>query len=377
MVGLAQKEATMGLPAVSLSRSKQSRRSKKTPSTKSSSVGCVESSVSTSTNAIDGDHATGHGYSSVDTHRRGGTRWSASMKDVADQLHSLRHSEPRNLKSCMKVATLQESLDNIEDEQCKKAGENENPRHKKPHGVDNRLLLLQPMKSMRTNLTRKVSSKKGTELLLLDAATEDDTHLPATTRPSLRNVLSGLGRVSRRNIGSKGDYDIPKRMPAQDGAETGADAVINEDRETKVNFTKLHFRQYTIRAGSNPGVSRGGAAIELGWQYEDTPPQSIHEYEEAREPRKELKEMKLSRAERERRLLDSGVSLKEIQKSTKRVNQAKAQRKQTLEDMGRMRQEYKKELLRDRFRRFFRLEKSESLREDELWDEANRETLAS
>ena len=124
-------------------------------------------------------------------------------------------------------------------------------------------------------------------------------------------------------------------------------------------------------------MSKGGAAIELGWQYKDTPPQSLHEYEEAREPRKELKEMKLSRAERERRLLDSGVSLKEIQKSTKRVNQAKAQRKQTLEDMGRMRQEYKKELLRGRFRRLFRLEKSESAREDELWDEANRETLAS
>ena len=374
---LLKTKRTMGLPTASLRRSKQVKRSKKSPSTKSPSAGGVESSVSLSANAIDGDHADGHGVSS-DTHRRGGTRWSASMKDVADQLHSLRQSEPHNLKSCMKVATLQESLDTIRDE-CKKAGEDENP-HKKTPGTGNRLSLLQPMKSMRNNLTRRVSSRKGTELLLLDAATEDDTHLPPT---SLRNVLSGLGRVSRQNFGSNGDddpkSDSPKRMPAQDKVSAGDDAgaAISVDRETKVNFTKLHFRQYTIRAGANPGVSKGGAAIELGWQYEDTPPQSIHEYEEAREPRKHLKEMKLSRAERERRLLDSGVSLKEIHKSTKRVNQAKQQRKQTLEDMGRMRQEYKKELLRDRFRRFFRLEKSESVREDELWDEANRETLAS
>lgn len=367
----------MGLPTASLRRSRQTKRSKKSPSAKSPSAGGVESSVSLSANAIDGDHADGHGVS-VDTRRRGGTRWSASMKDVADQLHSLRHSEPHNLKSCMKVATLQESLDTIRDE-CKKAGEDENP-HKKTPGTGNRLSLLQPMKSMRNNLTRRVSSRKGTELLLLDAATEDDTHLP----PSLRNVLSGLGRVSRRNFGSNGDddskSDSPKRMPAQDKVSAGDDAagaMISVDRETKVKFTELRFRQHTTLAGANPGVSKGGAAIELGWHYEDASPQSIHEYEEARAPRKELKEMKLSRAERERRLLDSGVSLKEIHKSTKRVNQAKQQRKQTLEDMGRMRQEYKKELLRDRFRRFFRLEKSESVREDELWDKANRETLAS
>ena len=206
----------MGLPMASLRRSKQPRStgSKKPPSTKSPSVGGVESSVSSSANAIDGDHADGHGYSSVDTHRRGGTRWSTSMKDVADQLHSLRHSEPRNLKGCMKVATLQESLDSVQDD-CKNADEDENP-HKKT-----RLSLLQPMKSMRNNLTRRVSSRKGTELLLLDAATEDDTHLPPTSRPSLRNVLSGLGRVSRRNIGD----DSPKRMPAQDKAKHGDNAV--------------------------------------------------------------------------------------------------------------------------------------------------------
>ena len=357
----------MGLPTASLRRSKQPKSSK-ISSTKPSSAGGVEKSVSASSNAIDGDHASGHGYgySSVDTHRRGATKWSASMKDVANQLHSLRRSEPRNLKSCMKVATLQESLDAIQDE-CKRAEGDENP-HKKNPGIGN----LQPMKSMRNNLTRRFSSRKGTELLLLDAATEDDTHLPPT-RPSLRNVLSGLGRVSRRNIGD----DSPKRMPAQDKPKNGANAVINEDRETKVSFTELRLRQYAIRAGVNPEVSRGGAAIELGWQYEDTPPQSINEYEESRGPRKQLKEMKLSRAERERRLLDSGVSRKEIHKSTKRVTLAKQQRKQTLEDIGRMRQEYRKELLRDRFRRFFRLEKSESAREDELWDEANRETLAS
>lgn len=347
----------MGLPTASLRRSKQPKSSKISPSTKSSSPGGVEKSVSASTNAIDGDHADGHRYSSVDTHRRGAGKWSASMKDVADQLHPLRHSEPRNLKSCMKIATLQESLDTIQDK-LKRAGEDENP--------------CKTLQGMRNNLTRRFSSRKGTGLLLLDAATEDDTHLPPT-RPSLRNVLSGLGRVSRRNIGD----DSPERMPAQDKPKTGANAVINEDRETKVSFTELRLRQYAIRAGVNPEVSRGGAAIELDWQYEDTPPQSINEYEEARKPRKQLKEMKLSRAERERRLLDSGVSRKEIHKSTKRVTLAKQQRKQTLEDIGRMRQEYRKELLRDRFRRFFRLKKSESAREDELWDEANRETLAS
>ena len=294
--------------------------------------------------------------------RRGATRWSATVSELAGQLHSVRRDqrEPRNLKSCLRVATLQESLDSArknDDAAAASAAAAAAAAAAQRRACNNK----QANKSI--GGARRLSLLVGSRRSMLALATRDKN-------TTCSNANANANRAATVN-------DADNKDNCQTKEEEEEEEVTSKP---KVGFAELHSRQYAIQAGYNPGVSRGGAAIELGWRYQDMDPRSLDEHEAHRSrqgPRKKLREMKLDRAERERRLLDSGVSRKEIQKSTKRINQARVQRRKTLEGMseGRLRQQYKREVRVGRFKTWLGLEKTYDAREDELWDEANRKTM--
>jgi len=142
-----------------------------------------------------------------------------------------------------------------------------------------------------------------------------------------------------------------------------------DDNSKNVGFGEIIVREYEVDAGDAPGVS-GGVAVSIGWQYSSETEIGINQWEEQRGPRREMHEMKLTREERETRLLSSGLTRSEINKMRKRNNVAEKRRKKTLATMKYSHVHEALEKVKRKSKAVFRGSMSDQEEEDDLWTNA-------
>mmetsp|Transcript_21242 Transcript_21242/g.46302 ORF Transcript_21242/g.46302 Transcript_21242/m.46302 type:complete len:402 (-) Transcript_21242:146-1351(-) len=295
--------------------------------------------------------------------RRHANRWSATVS--SSQLYPVSHAVPHNLRSCMKVHTLEDSLASV---------------GRKRYGGGSRLKHL-----LRRTVVNGGGSRRGGG---------DGGGLRASSaRNVLRNSHHPASSAAPTNGGDDdgggggGGADSTRAATARTAntaapttAATATNATTNNinnntNKKKTVTFTTIQFREYEVQPGVNPGATQHGAVIELGWNFIQTPHQSLANYEHSRPPRKRMVELVLLGWEREQRLLESGCSPKEIRASTKSVRMAQKKRQRTLKKMKYWRKHVRREEQRVHVRTMLRMEKRYSQQEDELWSRANDSTL--
>lgn len=98
---------------------------------------------------------------------------------------------------------------------------------------------------------------------------------------------------------------------------------------TSVTFDKVCVRQYPVKLGDNPAVTRG-APLTIDWDPLCHVEYPMEDYEKARSPRRSGNVRALSFKERELILERCGITGKEIRKVLASVNNARAQRHKTV-----------------------------------------------
>lgn len=235
--------------------------------------------------------------------------------------------EARTVKSIMKVHSLEDSLHS-----CKEKNKT-SPRSK-------------TRRSIRFKSVRAPSLRHGS------ATSHVSSLIQSIIHPGLHRDASGPG--SERT------------------AKPDEDSESAKARSSKhVSFSSVHIRNFKSDVGDNPGVS-SGPALSIGWEYTQEPTVDFEVWEAKRGPRLKMKEMALSRREREERLRASGIKTSELARMTKSVNVAKKKRKRTLEMMSKHhRIEEAMENVSFRLKKIVGMRKNDEDEEDELWTKAN------
>mmetsp|Transcript_15906 Transcript_15906/g.33270 ORF Transcript_15906/g.33270 Transcript_15906/m.33270 type:complete len:316 (-) Transcript_15906:304-1251(-) len=99
-----------------------------------------------------------------------------------------------------------------------------------------------------------------------------------------------------------------------------------------VKFSDVTIREFDLTASDNPAV-RGGAAIELGWKYNILNPTTLEEFESIRSTQRSpdfAKDKRLTRHERQRILREFGFTNKDIQEAAKRATIIRNKRKRSI-----------------------------------------------
>lgn len=101
--------------------------------------------------------------------------------------------------------------------------------------------------------------------------------------------------------------------------------------QQSTSFSTVEIRQYPITLSNNPGGGQG-PPICLDWRHDEEKTQVIglDDYEEERPPRRDEIEMYMPEYLRRWRLLERGVSMKEMRKATKDANCVRQQRKASI-----------------------------------------------
>ena len=96
------------------------------------------------------------------------------------------------------------------------------------------------------------------------------------------------------------------------------------------SFSTIQIREYPITLGNNPGGVEG-PPITLDWVHDEEKTQLIplEEYEENRPQRRNECELYMPEYLRRWRLLERGVTMKEMKKATKEANLYRQKRKRS------------------------------------------------
>lgn len=160
--------------------------------------------------------------------------------------------------------------------------------------------------------------------------TKSKSRLFTFRRSSLRTSLTEALRMSLKASSS----NKSRNNETSAAAMTESSTTHLMEKTSKVSFGQSMTRSYHIEVDDNPGVSGKGPAIHLSWKYDQEEAVSVDEYEAARpEPRK-VKDLKMNLIERERLLMESGASRRELQAFALRIKKAKAKRAATVEELS-------------------------------------------
>ena len=225
------------------------------------------------------------------------SRRPSILVDLETRLNSLRNSSQAFSSSSLKV----DEIANVDDD------DNE---------INNKKELLTSSHRTASTVASSFSSSFST---LLDA--------------SFRQSSRGLQQEDV-NIQKEKDEEKEETIEA-DACTTQTTKSLERPRASRVRFDSVNVRSYKIHVDDNPAVSTGGPAIALGWEYQAEPVVALDAFEEERAPQRiPLKDLKISRVDRERMLLQAGASRSEMQRFVKRINIAKRKRRKTLEALN-------------------------------------------
>lgn len=114
-------------------------------------------------------------------------------------------------------------------------------------------------------------------------------------------------------------------------ARYNSDSTIRTNT-SMVDFSTLEIREYPITLGNNPGGVQG-PPICLDWKHkeEKTVFVSLEEYEKKRDPRRSENDLYIPECLRRWKLLEQGVSMRQMQKASKDADNVRKQRKKTIQ----------------------------------------------
>lgn len=152
---------------------------------------------------------------------------------------------------------------------------------------------------------------------------------------SPRNTTRSARRSKFRPILKKSSLDSSTSTSSNEQISYDDKALDNNvpSRKVSASFSTIQIRQYPITLGNNPGGAQG-PPITLGWKHDDekTIFISLDEYEKERPPRRNESELYMPEYLRRWRLLDKGISMKEMQKAASDAEYTRRQRKKTIEE---------------------------------------------
>ena len=97
--------------------------------------------------------------------------------------------------------------------------------------------------------------------------------------------------------------------------------MVSESTSSSVRFSTVEIREYPVVLGTNPSTVRG-PSVELDWQSQSSKSLDLETYEADRSPRRRRKENELimTVTVRVNRLLDNGVTFRQINSHTKEIS---------------------------------------------------------
>ena len=102
------------------------------------------------------------------------------------------------------------------------------------------------------------------------------------------------------------------------------------DVDRNVSFNKLQIREYDVTLGNHPSAVTG-PPIQLDWTHKEENEFPLEEYERARQPRRNRRQLRLSYKERERLLFkERGFSPEEVNAAWMEALLVRKQRRETL-----------------------------------------------
>jgi len=167
---------------------------------------------------------------------------------------------------------------------------------------------------------------------------DDSNHFPLTETSSHIADLSPSSRsnhpsrsISEPILQSRAILRKPSYGNNQKYHKKNSTAKIKRSSST-ASFSTLEIREYHITLGDNPGGYQG-PPISLDWSHDSTKTirLPIDEYELNRMPRRDENDMYLPECLRRWKLLEKGVSMKEMRKATKTAECTRRQRRNTIE----------------------------------------------
>lgn len=181
----------------------------------------------------------------------------------------------------------------------------------------------------RYRLSREESGLSDTPLVsaILRVKTLNESLRSCKTHSNLRVSRSSR---SARTITTQSEKPKLDRAHSEQTVSTATSSTCNNT----VTFAEVHTRLYHIECDDNPAISGRGPAIRLSWRYVTVESVPLDEYELSRPiDLPEMQDLKMGMAERERLLMESGASRKEMQEFARRVKKAKAKRLETVEHL--------------------------------------------
>jgi len=344
-----------------------------------------------------------------DHHRRGGRVFFESTESLELQAVP---KEP--LKSAMKVATLEDSLRSTARPEGLMTkgmrsisklfrGEEEKNAHELTATGKN-VVVENKKDTEEKGMEVTMVTKDGTETLkVIPESSDNDAHQQEVEKEA--NVDEKKEVEKEANVDEKEekphesieqDKVDEKQDKVEDKAEGKAEPIAEEDKPqankileedvedvkkvqdhepTVVQFHMVFIREYKVEAVDNPGVSRG-PGVGIGWEYQTMEPIPVDDFEEAHpQPRRRLREFKMSMKARMDLLAASGVPKSEVDRTIKRIAIAKKKRQITLnqrsyQEQMQMKVQNWNRLLRVRLG----LAPKEDQEEDALWDKAQQTT---
>jgi len=102
--------------------------------------------------------------------------------------------------------------------------------------------------------------------------------------------------------------------------------------QQSTSFSTVEIRHYPITLSNNPGGGQG-PPISLDWKHDEEKTQVIllEVYEEKRSPRRDQTAMYMPEYLRRWKLLERGISMKDMHKATKDANWVRQQRKKSIQ----------------------------------------------
>mmetsp|Transcript_11723 Transcript_11723/g.19858 ORF Transcript_11723/g.19858 Transcript_11723/m.19858 type:complete len:247 (-) Transcript_11723:639-1379(-) len=150
-----------------------------------------------------------------------------------------------------------------------------------------------------------------------------------TDEPSSSSSTSNLYEVITNSIllACGGDYGqtVPEAKPK---SALKRDGAITQQRS--VSFKSLEIREYNMTLGDHPSAY-SGPPVTLDWNHDPhVEVVDVDLYEQARKPRRNRKQLKLSSREREELLVEGGFSMKDIEVAWNSALKIRKQRYETV-----------------------------------------------
>jgi hypothetical protein len=155
-------------------------------------------------------------------------------------------------------------------------------------------------------------------------------HRSTSFRSDPGNLSSNLARL---NVSESGSSAVVTRSLCPTPSKSVLVPKFTR-REPAVGFTTIEIRQYERILGDNPSCS-SGPPVTIDWEYDKnkTAVHLIDEYEFRRNKCRDDTEMILTRAERERILIDLGYSRRKIAVAVRENVKLKKKRRQTVNNL--------------------------------------------